>query len=130
MSRRFMFLGTSSAAIALGTAMHKAMAEGQVVDEITPEPEAPKENPLDSLPASSTDWRVNNEALRPIAANSPLETRQQRRAASKALARGLATAGKLKEREERVRAKKRARAEAAHARHTRISNHVPSTPES
>lgn len=85
-------------------------------------------NVKDFPPESSPDWRVNNEALRPIAANSPLETRQQRRAAAKALARGLATAGKLKEREAQLLEKKRRRADEAAARFQRIANHVPSTP--
>jgi L-aminopeptidase/D-esterase-like protein len=89
-------------------------------------PAAPAENPLHSLPDSHPDWRVNSAALAPIAANSPLETRQQRRAAQKALARGLATAGKLKEREARVQQRRRDRADAAGRRFLRISAHVPS----
>lgn len=116
MNRRFMTLGTSSAAV-LGMAMHKA-----IMNETAAPPEEHK--PMD-LPDSHPDWRVNNAALAPIAANSPLETRQQRRAASKALARGLATTGKMKERENRILEKKRKRADEAAQRYLRIARHVP-----
>jgi hypothetical protein len=110
---------TGQDAVEEGTKAHEAL-----------DAEAPnrQRKPLEGLPDSHPDWRVNNEALRPIAANSPLETRQQRRAASKALARGLATSGKLKEREARVMERKRRRADEAAARYHSIANHVPSTP--
>jgi hypothetical protein len=94
--------------------------------EVAEEP-APK--PLESLPDSHPDWRVNHAALDPIARQSPLPTRQQRRSAQKALARGLATTGKMKEREERLLEKKRRRADEAAARYDRIRNHVPSAPK-
>jgi hypothetical protein len=125
MTRRFLAID-----LCLGAAVH-AMASTKALDTPAAEPtEAPEPaKPLESLPDSHTDWRVNNEALRPLAANSPLETRQQRRAASKALARGLATAGKLKEREARLLEKKRRRADEAAARYQRIANHVPSKPQ-
>jgi hypothetical protein len=102
------------------------LATGRSLDvQVLPEPLAG----LAELPDSHPDWRVNNLALSAagITAASPLETRQQRRAAAKALARGLATSGRLKERGAQRMARKTARSMASHDRHKRIAEHVPTS---
>lgn len=117
--RQFIVTGSSQVVLAQAMAL-----------EIQQAPVAKEASAFDELPQSHPDWRVNEAALYSagIVQNSPLETRQQRRSAAKALSRGLATAGKLQEREARVKAKKAARAMAAHRRFKRIEAHVPTPP--
>lgn len=132
MNRRLALMSAGSMSLAAAIAAHMHNDKAKVAIEAgeaeAGEP-APTTNALDGLPDSHPDWRVNAAALAPIAAQSPLETRQQRRGAQKALARGLATAGKLKERENRVMQRKRERANAAARRYDRIKGHVPAVPK-
>lgn len=96
---------------------HAIMAEQDAVEQEPARPEG--------MPEGTPSWRENVARLAPAVAVSPLPTRQLKRMAAKSLAKTLSSVAKIQERKDRLQAKKRARADAAVARHKKIAEHVP-----
>ena len=77
---------------------------------------APQPRP-EGLPAAAEGWRANFERLGDAIASSPLETRQLKRMAAKALARSLSTAQKQEAKREARQDLKRRKADKRAAKH-------------
>jgi hypothetical protein len=115
--RRFLMSGggLTQLAEAEEAAARKAASARAMEATVANQP-APPVRP-EGLPEAVEGWRANYERLRDTIAASPLETRQLKRMAAKALARTLSTAQKQQARVEGKMARKRRRAEKAAAKH-------------